>query len=190
MRRTNCAAWTLAEHMAGHRLHTPRTAAGFLIACGYPRSACELLAAPEDRETLAGMLRDAGFDPERLPEEWPEAPSWRHCTRTPWGEAIGETAVAPGITRVETACHGGFVLSRERWDAMPEWLREFSQTRDQHFEEDGAAAAVVLAWGEHFTEGEIEDARCTASMLDGAAEHHARNAARRWDPETAAALPW
>lgn len=66
--------------------------------------------------------------------------------RTPWGPAQSCSVVADGIVFVTTASHGGYLLSKERYDAMPSALQRMSFTGDQAFEEDCSWCAVVLAF--------------------------------------------
>ena len=44
--------------------------------------------------------------------------------RTPWGIAADKTELIEGVWRVATAKHGGLMLSDERWEALPEAVRE------------------------------------------------------------------
>lgn len=43
---------------------------------------------------------------------------------TPWGEPQDIEELAEGIWRVETAGHGGLKLTRERWQEMPNSVRD------------------------------------------------------------------
>ena len=43
---------------------------------------------------------------------------------TPWGEPQDIEELAEGIWRVETAGHGGLKLSRERWQELPDVVRD------------------------------------------------------------------
>ena len=79
----------------------------------------------------------------------------------PWGEIQSAQTVTPGIDFVQTAGHGGYRLSREVYNQMPQHLREYSFTKDQWFEEDCSWCAVVLAFPQHFTPAFIEAARQT-----------------------------
>jgi N-acetyl-anhydromuramyl-L-alanine amidase AmpD len=79
----------------------------------------------------------------------------------PWGEIQSAQNVAPGIDFVQTAGHGGYRLSREVYNQMPQHLREYSFTKDQWFEEDCSWCAVVLAFPQHFNPTFIEAARQT-----------------------------
>ena len=42
---------------------------------------------------------------------------------TPWGRAQDVEELADGVFRVSTASHGGLKLSRERWEEIPEQVR-------------------------------------------------------------------
>ena len=101
--------------------------------------------------------------------------TYREMRTTPWGEPDqpeGWRTVAPGIEWITTPSHGGFRLSRERYEAMPERYRRASFTKDQHFEEDCSWCAVVLAFPESFPESMRESAARTwrsfyAAQIDG-----------------------
>ena len=43
---------------------------------------------------------------------------------TPWGYPQDIEELAEGVWRVETAGHGGLKLSRERWEEMPDMVRD------------------------------------------------------------------
>ena len=43
--------------------------------------------------------------------------------RTPWGRAQDVEELSEGVLRVSTASHGGLKLSRERWEEIPESVR-------------------------------------------------------------------
>ena len=67
----------------------------------------------------------AGWDPQAWDREartWGET-SVKVGDRTSWGTADIITPVAPGITRVDTQRHGGYALSHERNQQVPEQLR-------------------------------------------------------------------
>ena len=72
-------------------------------------------------------------------------------TESPWGSVQDRWTLAEGITRVETASHGGIKLSAARLAEMPEDER----TVDGWYEEDAEATYVlrhfveqgVIAWG-------------------------------------------
>ena len=101
--------------------------------------------------------------------------TYREMRTTPWGEPDqpeGWRTVAPGIEWITTPSHGGFRLSRERYESMPERYRRASFTRDQHFEEDCSWCAVVLAFPEHFPQSMRDSADRTwrsyfAARIDG-----------------------
>ncbi len=65
---------------------------------------------------------------------------------SPWGLVQHQTIIAPGITQVSTAGHGGILLSPERQKAMPNVLR----CEHASYEEDCAWALVALAFPEEF----------------------------------------
>ena len=43
---------------------------------------------------------------------------------TPWGWSQDIEELAEGVWRVETAGHGGLTLSRERWEELPDVVRD------------------------------------------------------------------
>ncbi len=43
---------------------------------------------------------------------------------TPWGWSQDITELAEGVWRVSTAGHGGLKLSRERWEELPDVVRD------------------------------------------------------------------
>ena len=43
---------------------------------------------------------------------------------TPWGPPQDIEDLAEGVWRVSTASHGGLKLSRERWNALPDCVRD------------------------------------------------------------------
>ncbi|KKL56124.1 hypothetical protein LCGC14_2248510 [marine sediment metagenome] len=89
--------------------------------------------------------------------------------RTPWGESDSVEVIAPGIAFYGTPSHGGFhiasnLLGRIRpiWQA---YARKWSGSA-QWYEEDCAAALVVIEFPEHFTDSQIEDATSTRKWLE------------------------
>ena len=65
---------------------------------------------------------------------------------TPWDAPDRADQVLPGIWRVWTPSHGGYVLSDERQAAMPDALRR----DDPYYEEDVDYALVLYAFGSEF----------------------------------------
>ncbi|EKY4113613.1 DUF7007 domain-containing protein [Pseudomonas aeruginosa] len=91
-------------------------------------------------QQVAAVASDAGigFSPAviaRLREE-----------SSPWGEIQQARVVAPGITRVTTAGHGGYRLGRERIERMRQMIG-FTQ---EWYEEDEEAALVEAAFPDAF----------------------------------------
>ena len=43
---------------------------------------------------------------------------------TPWGPPQDIEELAEGVWRVSTASHGGLKLSRERWNSLPDCVRD------------------------------------------------------------------
>lgn len=109
---------------------------------------------------FAAIVRDAVVRSETLKARY------RAGAPCPWGEIESSTEYAPGITLVETSSHGGFILSRERFEAMPRRLRELSWTSDQHFEEDEAWTAVAATWPDLFDRDDVEFAKETVGPLN------------------------
>lgn len=62
---------------------------------------------------------------------------------TPWGESQTIENVALGIDFISTASHGGYMLSQERSDTMPNELKPFTGNR-RYWEEDCDAALVAV----------------------------------------------
>ena len=73
-------------------------------------------------------------------------------THTPWGPAQSQSLVAPGITRVDTASHGGYHLSADRVRQVPVCITPFAGSR-QWYEEDSDWAVVALMWLDEFSAG-------------------------------------
>lgn len=86
---------------------------------------------------------------------------YRHNGRNPWGKIQRSTKIAKGIRYISTAGHGGYALTRERWEAMPEHFKNCSFTKDQFFEHDISWCAVVLAWPEYFGDTLRQEAQMT-----------------------------
>lgn len=83
-------------------------------------------------------------------------------TATPWGRAQNKTKIADGIFFASTASHGGFWLSQQRLNEMPEALREGKFTnRKNWFEEDCEYVRVVIAFPQWFPNIKEEDAKRT-----------------------------
>ena len=80
--------------------------------------------------------------------------------KCPWGVPEETWCIAPGIYRVETPSHGGFLISADRLRAMPENLRKcaFLSAYPHAFEHDRAWCAVVLAWPNHFSSDIVDSA--------------------------------
>jgi hypothetical protein len=70
---------------------------------------------------------------------------------TPWGVAQSVKTIAPGIELIETAGHGGFRLSPERRQEMPEQYRNQQIFAGGNwYEEDCDAALVVASFPQFF----------------------------------------
>jgi hypothetical protein len=83
----------------------------------------------------------------------------------PWGQVQLTQIIAPGITHVITAGHGGYLVTRDRYAEMSQHLRECSYTKDQWFEEDCSWCAVVLTWPQYFSLGMVAAARDTYARV-------------------------
>lgn len=72
---------------------------------------------------------------------------------TPWGNSQQTKTIAPGITRVHTAGHGGIRVDSERLVRIPEPYRSEGTPYSPPgwFEEDNDVVIVILAFPEHFT---------------------------------------
>ena len=86
---------------------------------------------------------------------------YRDNARNPWGKIQRSTDIAPGIRYISTAGHGGYALSRDRWEAMPAHYKACSFTQDQFFEHDISWCAVVMAYPQYFGETLRQEARLT-----------------------------
>jgi len=93
------------------------------------------------------------------------APRFRNLASSPWGAVQSRKQIADGIEWITTARHGGFRLSRDRWDAMTPHLKAISFTADEFFEEDCSYCAVILAFPEEFTDKQIASAARTYSRF-------------------------
>jgi hypothetical protein len=73
-------------------------------------------------------------------------------THTPWGNADEAEQIAPGIWRVSTPSHGGFILSAERRAAMPAYLRAIPTfAGGPNYEEDCDWSIVAMSFPEEFS---------------------------------------
>lgn len=78
---------------------------------------------------------------------------YKHNTHahTPWGPSQTEKQVAEGITLHSTAGHGGYLISDERRQQMPEPLRSWqTYAGGNWYEEDCDWAVVVIAFPDDF----------------------------------------
>lgn len=80
--------------------------------------------------------------------------------RTPWGAAQDVAEVAPGITRIDTASHGGYHLDRKR---QAEVVRRFPHFKTfaggPWYEEDQDRALVCLTFPDCFPTNALPAAR-------------------------------
>lgn len=91
----------------------------------------------ENMRTLEKIEREGG--PEALIQAFKDG-------YTNWGHAQEASEIAPGIYHIVTGGHGGYYLSPERYEQMPEQLRQCSFTKDRFFEEDSSYIAVELTF--------------------------------------------
>lgn len=83
---------------------------------------------------------------------------------TPWGPAQTSREVAPGITEVSTASHGGLHLSPDLWRQLTDKIPYVAQYAPPCWlEEDCDYCVAVLAFPELFTIGQIRAAVHTFS---------------------------
>lgn len=79
---------------------------------------------------------------------------------TPWGRSQEVDEIAPGITWVSTAGHGGIKLSDARRMEMPQHIRELQTFAGGNwYEEDCDAALVVIAFPQYFSANALEQAQ-------------------------------
>jgi hypothetical protein len=73
-------------------------------------------------------------------------------TTSPWGKPDHAREIAPGIWDVSTPSHGGYLISRERFDAMPAHLQAFQPFSGTQgaYEEDCDVCVVVVAFPDCF----------------------------------------
>ena len=95
---------------------------------------------------------------------------------TLWGPSQQTEQILPGIWEVRTASHGGFVLSAERQDAMPEALRLSSIS----YEEDVDWSLVILGFEDEYR----ASGRRAATLL----ADNARSSVKAWHPDRYAAF--
>jgi Domain of unknown function (DUF7007) len=119
----------------------------------------------------------AGYKPAQIAPLFADAPGncmlaseflhalGRDCVETPWGQSNHAEQIAPGITFYGTPSHGGFCLTPERMQAMPEHLRRCSFTKDHWFEEDCSWCAVALAFPDCFPPDAVAAARRTYDAM-------------------------
>lgn len=80
-------------------------------------------------------------------------------TNSPWGPVQHRRKIAPGITRLDTASHGGIELSQERYDAMPQAYKDAAKYAGPlYFEEDCEWSIVALFYAEEFRAYHAENA--------------------------------
>lgn len=94
---------------------------------------------------------------------------------TPWGASQSEEKIAEGITFYSTASHGGFKLSEERMDKLPEGLKDIKTWAGRTwYEEDCDYNIIVLAFPQFFEKRSVMYAIKYALSTDYNAEHFAK----------------
>jgi len=120
-----------------------------------------------------------GTEESPVPEVQPTlfAPTSRP-TYSPWGRPDECDEIAPGIWRVFTPSHGGFIISQQRRDRMPPVLRDFQTfAGGNSYEEDCDWAIVALAYPDHFTREQLACARQVFGAFKGSDSKYAAVAA-------------
>lgn len=76
---------------------------------------------------------------------------------TPWGESQQTKTIATGLIRVDTAGHGGYKLSPERWTELKSQFPSFSPFAGDAgwLEEDSDWCLAALLWPEHFSDRNV-----------------------------------
>jgi hypothetical protein len=86
--------------------------------------------------------------------------------RTPWGIAQQHTVIAGGITKFDTASHGGIKISQKRRNSMPDKYRNIPTfTGGNWYEEDCDWCLVALSFPEHFDNDTLNAANNTYIWL-------------------------
>lgn len=79
---------------------------------------------------------------------------------SPWGSIDDAAQEAPGIWWVSTPSHGGYIISQQRRNAMPEPFRSHRPYAGPlAYEEDCDWSCVVLAWPTEFAQRDVDRAR-------------------------------
>jgi hypothetical protein len=99
-------------------------------------------------------------------------------TGSPWGGIHDAKEYAPGIWRVSTASHGGFIISDEREAAIPAHLKSGAENGDYGYEEDCGWALVVIAFRE-----ELKDHRMPSYPEGQTTLGYAIETLRGWYPK-------
>lgn len=104
---------------------------------------------------------------------------------SPWGKPQGWSKVIPGVWSCHTASHGGWWLTPERLEAMPDELKALTFGHSAPwFEEDSDWALVVRAFPDEFPEA----MRCHAEADRLWRERSARLEASRTDNDVSSAI--
>lgn len=81
--------------------------------------------------------------------------------RTPWGPSQTVTQLAPGVTAVTTASHGGILVTGDAADRIPPEVRARAWAGHPWYEEDCDWAIVAWYCPEAFNAAHLEAARRT-----------------------------
>jgi hypothetical protein len=100
----------------------------------------------------------------------PKKSSWTPLG-TPWGTANAYEEIVPGVAKISTSSHGGYLISKERADAMPPSLAKCGGTSlrgcdsndgRRWYEEDEAWAVLHAAFPEEL----IKEEALTVYIVD------------------------
>jgi hypothetical protein len=83
---------------------------------------------------------------------------------SPWGAVQTATELAPGITSVTTASHGGIKLSAARYAKMPKAFKSTPYSSGGWYEEDCDWAMVAVTFPEAFSAEAVQAAKRTIAF--------------------------
>ena len=92
-------------------------------------------------------------------------------TSSPWGAVQGTDRVAEGIEFVYTESHGGFHISAERLEQVPQRLQNWAARwakgwGPQWYEEDCCAAAIPVTFPDEFSAEDVARAKSYLANFD------------------------
>lgn len=85
-------------------------------------------------------------------------------THSPWGHVDSCETIAPGIWCVETAGHGGIVLSEERAAMIPAEAVPFTGSRIEWEEDVDWAVPFVVFYAEMISAWSVTRSRCATAV--------------------------